>query len=434
MQTTRGAGVAQGIVVDHAGERSRHGLRVERVDQEPVAQPTDDVVGTAMGGGDDRQTGGRRFQKGQAERFVEGDVGEHAARAAGMGVDGGNVGLLVMARHGHVAVEAVTVAQVEQFLENGTMLRLFRADVLARAGDDDQVRPVAQVAAGEGFHEAGQVLLPNRPGDRQHDRQVGPRERAFDEGAKRWAHVVVGKRGKVAAGRVQQDRSATRAGPHGGIKAVLPFRLVARRHDDAVGFRQDAVLRRDAAGKRRVRFTHGLRLDAAQRVPGEHEGQAQTALELQGDRARVGVVRVDHVRTAGGGDVIDEVGHDGRDLGSHLLLGAVAGRGARHAHDARAFAQGFEALAVAFPENGVVEAAHHDFLTRDARFLARGDEFEQVFDVAARVRRQAVGHRSGTEAPLQCDVHDVHAPATRKRGGGFRMRIGKFRLFRDLGI
>ena len=89
---------------------------------------------------------------------------------------------IVSAGVGDLAIKVVAVDCGEQLGEDRDLLLLPAIRRFALAGQDHQVRPFAQgLACGEGVDERDEVLLANRPGNREHDGSVGIAQERGDE-------------------------------------------------------------------------------------------------------------------------------------------------------------------------------------------------------------------------------------------------------------
>jgi hypothetical protein len=161
---------ASGRVADDLEQGLGDVLLVQRIDQDAVAAVLDDVDGAAVLGGDDGQAAGGGLDQRQPERLGQRRVDEDAA--------GGRRDLV---QHRHLvgrgawgrprAVEVVEVDQDQDVGQHLLRAAVEVADVVAVAGDDDQVgRPLQLLGFAIGLDQRGDVLALVRARQGQDDR------------------------------------------------------------------------------------------------------------------------------------------------------------------------------------------------------------------------------------------------------------------------
>ena len=147
--------------VDRLGQR---GL-ILGGNENAVSQAANNIVRPPATGRNNWKANRGRFQQGQAERLIQGGVGEDTTRARREAIDAWNVLDAVNLRIRHRAVEIVAIDQFED-LPNVPIAFVVTQRV-AIAGQKHQVRAIAKGwVLAEGTNETGEVLLRYGPCDR----------------------------------------------------------------------------------------------------------------------------------------------------------------------------------------------------------------------------------------------------------------------------
>ena len=309
-----------------------------------------------------------------------------------MGIHRGDVVGMVLLGIGDLAVQVVAVDQLQQFGDIIADLRLERHAVVARPSQDHEVRRGLQRGrAAIGMDERGEVLLRDRPCDRE-DHGLG---RVVEEPVQQRIDAEIGRAVRkllqVAAGREHADPAwIIRI-----VVGVLNLRLVTRGGDDRGGTGNGFLLDRDAtiqSGGLRAIAVERRQFHAAKRVRGEHVRDASSRRHTRRDQPGIGIMRVHDVgRAIQRSDVRDQRFDQAVMLGPQLLFDQVRIGCGRQADDAGGAVDRLDGLGIAFGVDRVPEGTGDYFHAVDRGIAAAGgDQIEEIPDMPPGIRGNSV--------------------------------------------
>ena len=294
------------------------GPAVGGVDQESALAVVNDVFRPAVMGGDNRQTGGRRFEQRESEGFGQGSIDKDAPSFGGDPVEFGHLVLeVVLFRNRHFTVKIELVHQQQHVGKNIPLIFLHLLDIFAKPGKNGQVGHGLQFQVmAVGLDQPRDVLALVRPTEGEDKRAVRMHEETVEFLKHRGPGVhsllaLLGLRQQVMIEGVELvdvqaggDDAELRNLPV-AVHSVLLFDFLAGARYDQVGafkdifFSVDPLV--DLVLPDDVALGHAfveqfLFFTPPQRVSGVNERYSEKARQLHGNVAGIRIVTVHQVR------------------------------------------------------------------------------------------------------------------------------------------